>query len=163
MTINYYNATARNYNELHGEEQIQKAQIAKQQINVSEADQLLDVGCGTGISTSVFPCYKTGLDPANELLKQAEFHTINTYAESIPFEDNSFDIVTSFTAVHNFYDYEQGLNEIKRVAKDKVIISVLKKANWFERIENLIRKKFELWRVIDNAQDKIFILSVPQE
>ena len=47
-----YNHIAKSYNELHKEEQIKKLDIIKKNIKI--ISPLLDVGCGTGISTNYF-------------------------------------------------------------------------------------------------------------
>ena len=47
-----YNKIAKSYNELHKEEQIKKLEIIKKNIKI--IPPLLDVGCGTGISTNYF-------------------------------------------------------------------------------------------------------------
>ena len=55
-----YNNIAKSYNELHGEEQIKKLDIIKKNIKI--ISPLLDVGCGTGISTNYFNVESVGVD-----------------------------------------------------------------------------------------------------
>ncbi len=154
--MDYYGQIAESYNELHGEEQIAKARIVLQNLTISPNDSLLDVGCGTGIATELFPCRKTGIDPSAELLKSAKFKVIVGKAESLPFPDNSFDIVISLTAVHNFDNPRKGLEEMKRVSKRDIVISVLKKSSRFADIEKFINELFKITKRVEEVHDVIF-------
>lgn len=129
--INYYDQTARNYNELHGEEQLNKLRIIAEHLKVKKSTKLLDVGCGSGLSAKVFKCNITGIDPSKNLLKQCPFKTVKASAESIPFPDHSFDVVIAVTCVHNFNNIEKGLKEILRVGTGCFVFSLLKRAETF--------------------------------
>ncbi len=154
--MTYYDQIAESYDELHGEEQLAKARIILQNLTISPDDSLLDVGCGTGIATELFPCKKTGIDPSADLLKSAKFKTIVGKAESLPFPDNSFDIVISLTAVHNFDDSRKGLEEMRRVSRRDMVISVLKKSSKFAGIEKCINEIFKVIKNVEEAHDVIF-------
>jgi len=122
----YYDETARNYNELHGEEQKRKARLIIQHREMKEEESLLDVGCGTCIATELFPCRTTGIDPSEKLLEQCRIDTVKGKTESLPFRDESFDIVVSLTAVHNFDNVRKGLEEMRRVARSDIIFFLRK-------------------------------------
>jgi len=154
--MEYYDEISKGYDELHGEEQKKKAKVILDNLEIKPSDKLLDVGCGTGIATELFPCDKTGIDPSKELLKHAKFPVKQAFAEDLPFPDKSFDIVISLTAVHNFKNVKKGLEEMQRVAKRDIIISVLKKSMKFKEIENIIKELFEVKARIDALQDVIF-------
>ena len=156
--MNYYDETATGYNELHGEEQLNKLKIIADEIKVTKNTKLLDVGCGTGLSAKVFDCNITGIDPAEKLLEQAPFKKIKAKAESLPFKDNEFDVVIAVTSIHNFDDIEKGLKEIKRVGKDQFALTVLKKAQNADQIIEKIKNIFPVIQEIDESKDKIFIL-----
>ena len=130
--MNYYDAIAKGYEELYKEEQLKKIAIIKKYLKVKKDDKLLDVGCGTGLTTQPWPCKRYGLDPSKELLKRARDKDKIKYvlgrAESIPFPDNFFDIVISITALQNFSNIKKSLSEIKRVGKKKFVLSFLKKS-----------------------------------
>lgn len=155
----YYDEIASGYNELHGEEQIKKMQIVERILELLKPknEQILDVGCGTGIST---PKGSYGVDPSIELLKQhpgyKEGKAVQASAEKLPFKDKEFDVVICLTAIHNFNDVEKGLKEIKRVGK-RYILSVLKKSNKFEQIKQLITKIFDVKETIEEDKDVIFV------
>ncbi len=153
--INYYDATARNYNELHGEEQLAKLKIIAEHIKVKKSTKLLDVGCGTGLSAKVFRCKITGIDPSEKLLQQCPFKTVNASAESIPFPDHSFDVVIAVTCIHNFNNIEKGLKEIKRVGKDCFVFSLLKKARTFQQTLRLISRLCSVSSSVEQEFDLI--------
>ena len=47
----YYDNISKSYNQLYGEEQKKKLDIIKDCVHVKKSYKLLDVGCGTGISS----------------------------------------------------------------------------------------------------------------
>ena len=103
---------------------------------------------------------KTGIDPSTELLKQCPFTTVLGNAENLPFPDKSFDVTICVSAVHNFDDPKKGLQEIARVTRRQVAISVLKKSKNAAAIERMIREVFDVTDVIDQRNDKILIANV---
>ena len=153
-----YDSISKSYNELYQEEQLKKLEIIKKYIKVKLTDKLLDVGCGTGISTNFFKCKSIGIDPSKNLIKQGTKNLIYGKAEKIQFKDKYFDITISITAIHNFNNYKKGLREIKRVTKPKgkIIITLLKKAKKYQEIKDLIIKEIKP-RIIDSEKDTIFI------
>jgi ubiquinone/menaquinone biosynthesis C-methylase UbiE len=161
--MTYYDEISEGYEELHKEEQEKKIKLVKQHIEINPEDRLLDVGCGTGLTTRPWKCRRFGIDPSERLLEKAkEQDKDGTYvlasAEKIPFEDNSFDIVISITAIQNFEDIEKGLNEIKRVGKNKFVLSFLKKSAKAEEIEKLINSIFHPSMKKEEDKDIIFFI-----
>lgn len=161
--MNYYDHIAQGYDELHGEEQLKKLALIKNKLDeldfkINKNTKLLDVGCGTGISTDFWDCDATGIDPSERLLKQnkkGKSKLIHAKAEKIPFPDNSFDIVISVTAIQNFKDIKKGLDEIKRVGKDMFALSFLKKSEKSGKIKNLIEEKYNIIDIIEEEKDII--------
>ncbi|MDA1197135.1 MAG: methyltransferase domain-containing protein [Nanoarchaeota archaeon] len=162
--MGYYDEISSGYEELHSEEQLSKIALIKDHFQVKENDTLLDVGCGTGLTTEPWNCVRTGVDPAPRLLARARSKHKITYveaaAESLPFEDDAFDVVISITAIQNFSDVSKGLSEIKRVGKNRFVLSFLKKSSQAELIEELIRSLFVVDSLIIEAKDVIFFCSV---
>jgi ubiquinone/menaquinone biosynthesis C-methylase UbiE len=158
--MGYYDDIAEGYDELHGAEQLVKLKLIAKHLNVDKNTKILDVGCGTGLSKKVFNCNITGIDPSEELLKQCSFKTIKAEAESMPFKDNEFDVVIAVTCIHNFKDINQGLREIKRVGKNKFVLTVLKKSDKKEFILNKIKTVFQVQKVLEDEKDLILLSGV---
>lgn len=162
VLMGYYDDISEGYEELHKEEQLKKIKIIKKNLKVDKKDRLLDVGCGTGLTTEPFDCIKYGIDPAPKLLEKARQKDNIEYmlapAENIPYPDGFFDIVISVTAIQNFKDIEKGLNEIKRVGKQRFVLSFLKKSNKRDFIDILIRKIFKVKKVIEEDKDLIYFI-----
>jgi len=102
---------------------------------------ILDLGCGTGISTrQLISIGKIiGCDPDLIMLKAAKRHKTNqlikyivSYADKLPFKDSTFDAVTAFAAFHWFND-KKSVSEIKRVLKPGGLLFLANKtgtASW---------------------------------
>lgn len=99
---------------------------AKKLLGGNPAPRILDVATGTGdlaASMAKIPGAKvTALDLSPEMLVIARkkypgitFH--EGYAEKLPFETASFDIVSAGFGVRNFENLEQGMREFHRVLK----------------------------------------------
>ena len=111
---------------------------------VKDNVRLLDVGCGTGYFTRLLvsgdenvsavgidmeePFIEYAREKAEELGLPAEF--IIGDALALPFEDNTFDIVTSHTFLTSVPDPEKAMSEMKRVVKPGGIISSVTAMNF---------------------------------
>lgn len=157
MGDGYYDSIASGYSELHGAEQLRKAHVILDNIVIESDDRLLDVGCGNASYLSIFPCVKKGIDPSVGLLKQASIPVVEGVAENLPFEDNSFEIVLSLTAIHHFSDIKKALSEIFRVCSRDIIISVLKKCHNFKDIESAI-SEYKPYKRVEDLHDSIFFM-----
>ena len=164
-TSQFYDDIAKGYDELHMAEQLRKmtAVIAALGPDVpKKQEKLLDIGCGTGISTSVWNCDCTGIDPSEELINIAKKkHPGKRFfigrAEELPFPDKSFDIVVCVTSIHNFHDIRKSIEEMKRVCKDRIVITALRKSKKIEEIEKLIIINFKIKRIVMEEKDLIFV------
>jgi ubiquinone/menaquinone biosynthesis C-methylase UbiE len=149
--MNYYDQISEGYDELHKEEQLKKVKIIIKELNIKD-EKVLDIGCGTAFYSNLFKNY-TGIDNSKGMLKQSKAKVILGDAENLPFEDKSFDIVISITAVQNFKDVEKAIKEIKRIAKNKIAISILKKSKKLQ----LLRKLLKDFKEIEQEKDIIFL------
>jgi len=97
-------------------------------------ETLLDIGCGTGAnipSMTDAGLLVTGIDPSPYMLNIARkkikdgvsFH--RGFAESLPFDDNSFNHACMITTLEFVEDTDRALEEACRVAKDSVFIGYL--------------------------------------
>lgn len=153
--MEYYNSISAGYNELYGEEQLNKLSIIKDAIKTRKSTIILDVGCGTGISSG-FGCRVVGIDPSIKLLKQNKNSKVLGIAENLPFKNNSFEHVISVTSIHNFTDVEESISEMKRVGRQYFVFSVLKKSKKFNSIKRLIERSFKIEKTVEQSQDVIF-------
>ena len=169
---NYYDSIASGYDELHGAEQIEKLELIGREINtdpvlkdfIRSNHKLLDVGCGSGISTGFFKAKERfGIDPSPKLVKIAirnypycEFKIASS--ESIPYKDHAFNIILSITAIQNFSDLTKGLLEMKRVAKKDAcfILTFLKKSPKHKDIDEAIRLNFDVIKKVEEKKDMIY-------
>ena len=99
----------------------------------SRTPVILDLGCGTGISTRQLTKSKAsviGCDIDKSMLKIARFSPklnikyVQGYAEKLPFENNKFDSVTTFIAFHWFMN-KKAIRQIKRVLKPNGILCIV--------------------------------------
>jgi tRNA (uracil-5-)-methyltransferase TRM9 len=104
--------------------------------NLSSNSYILDVGCGNGkyLSVRKDDCYIYACDPCEKFVniaknKHPHAEVIVANGLSLPYLDNSFDVVISIAVMHHLdteYKRIQFLKEIKRVLKKdgKALITV---------------------------------------
>ena len=96
-------------------------------------DKILDVGCGKGFLlydfTQAVPGIEVrGLDISSYAIENAKEEVRPFlqagHANSLPFADQSFDLVISITTLHNLYcyDLDSALRELERVGKHKYLV-----------------------------------------
>jgi SAM-dependent methyltransferase len=99
------------------------------------ASSLLDVGCAKGfmlydLCEAIPGITVAGIDVSNYAIENGkpevrEFLSVAS-AKSLPFEDNSFDVVISINTVHNLERDEcaKALQEVERVAREGAFVTV---------------------------------------
>ena len=101
--------------------------------NLKNNSRILDAGCGKGfllleikkklpsIDIVGIDISKHALKEAPEILKNNFF--IHNLKDTLPFNDNEFDLVISINALHNLHipDLKTAITEIERVGKNKFI------------------------------------------
>jgi len=151
-----YKHISKSYNKLHKEEQIKKLNIIKKNLKI--IPPLLDVGCGTGISTNFFKVKSIGVDNCKEMIKGVK-NLQYAQAEKLPFKNNTFNTVISVTAFHNFKNMEKALKEILRVSKNNnICITFLKRSKKLLQFRKLIKKYLKV-KEIKEEKDIIFLPS----
>lgn len=160
--MTYYDDISEGYEELHKEEQLKKIELIKSFFHPKKNDTLLDVGCGTGLTTEPWNCKRYGIDPAKQLIARARQKDKIEYkiapAEEIPYPDAFFDHVVSITAIQNFSDIEKGLKEIKRVGKESFVLTALKKSRKIGEIKRFIHEIFDVKEEIEEEKDLIWVI-----
>lgn len=127
-------------------------------LDINPDDIILDVGCGGGININRMAKQAKmvyGVDYSIESVKlssevnRQEIHdgkvkVLEGNVAKLPFEDNTFDIVTAFETVYFWPDIEKCFGEVKRVLKPGGIFLIGMESNGSD---NLIMKVSE--RLID--------------
>lgn len=98
-----------------------------------DTQTILDIGCGNGVFINrlvdEFPDrFETivGLDPCKEALKYVKTAKVNQNINGLPFESNSFDLVSCLEVLEHLpqRDFKKGLSEIQRVSRKYILVSV---------------------------------------
>jgi SAM-dependent methyltransferase len=84
--------------------------------------KILDVGCGTGANLEMLANFgeSEGVDVSDDALEFCKAKGLKVHkglAEELPFEDESFDVVTALDVVEHLDDDIGGLKEMNRVMK----------------------------------------------
>jgi SAM-dependent methyltransferase len=108
---------------------------------LGDARTVLNVGAGTG---SYEPSDRdvTAVEPSALMRAQrpaGAAHCVAASAESLPFEDQSFDAAMAFSTVHHWQDPIAGLREMRRVARRVVVFT-------FDASDTGWRRRFWLTR-----------------
>ena len=98
----------------------------------NESDKILDIGCGTGfiinLAKNIFSEIH-GVDITIAMLEKIDIENYNitlhnSVAEQLPFEDASFDLVTSYAFIHHVEKYEDVLKDAYRVLNSTGIMYI---------------------------------------
>jgi SAM-dependent methyltransferase len=91
---------------------------------LGSAQSVLNVGAGAG---SYEPADRavTALEPSAEMIRQrpaGAAPAVQGSAGDIPFPDHSFDAVMGVLTIHHWPDQQQGIREMCRVARERVVL-----------------------------------------
>lgn len=117
-------------------------------LGVKPDQQVLDIACGTGqwlLACQEFGARVSGIDISekaieicNENIRSGECYC--SPAESLPFDDDRFDIVSCLGSLEHFIDPHEALKEMIRVAKsDAIFILLVPNADFLTRKLGLYR------------------------
>ena len=136
------------------------AKWAVSHLDIFKSDIILDVGCGGGVNVKRFlkmtenkvygvDYSEVSVERSTNLNKNAiderRCEIVEGSVSDLPFEDNTFDIVTAFESVYFWPDFTNDLKEVRRVLKDRGKIFI---ANEAVRIKDDERQK-EFCKLLD--------------
>jgi phosphatidylethanolamine/phosphatidyl-N-methylethanolamine N-methyltransferase len=139
-----YSDLAQFYDSVFGRAFVDHEHEVIESLQFRPGQRVLEVGVGTGISLDAYPPYVhiVGVDPSADMLAQAVAKTrenswgyvelLNGDAQSLQFEDNSFDWVCSFHVITVVPEPRRMMDEMVRVCKPGgkiVVISHFASAN----------------------------------
>ncbi len=119
------------------------AQWSLGHLDISKDDLILDIGCGGGVNVERFlkmtdnkvfglDYSKLAVERSVELnrlaIDEGRCEIIQGSVSDLPFESDTFDIVTAFETVYFWPDFVDDLKEIHRVLKDDGIIFIANEA-----------------------------------
>lgn len=84
---------------------------------------ILDVGCGSGVYSKIFPSAEyTGVDISEDIIEYARSRGLKVIKcdieDGLPFEDKTFDAALSMDVMEHTYDTLFHLKEIRRILED---------------------------------------------
>lgn len=134
-----YDVPAERYDELYGEEQYEKYEIASSALgkSIQEFNIVADIGCATGLfgeylRSKGFEGLYIGIDMLEDRLKAARqksngsWMLIQADAERLPLRTNSIDLVVCITVIH-LLNVENAVRELVRISRGIIILTLLKK------------------------------------
>jgi ubiquinone/menaquinone biosynthesis C-methylase UbiE len=119
------------------------AQWGVSHLDISKDDVILDIGCGGGVNVERFLQMTEnkvyGLDYSEiavekstklnqDAIDEGRCEVIQGSVSELPFEDNTFDIVTGFETVYFWPDFVNDCKEVRRVLKDDGIMFICNEA-----------------------------------
>jgi ubiquinone/menaquinone biosynthesis C-methylase UbiE len=130
---------------------------------IAPEDRVLDVGCGTGallerLATTHAPSRLAGVDPVSEMLAIAKerlpaaVDLRQGWAEKLPFDSESFDVVMSCNTLHYFRRPIEALREMARVLRPGGLLVI---TDWCD--DYLACRVCDLYlRIFDRAHYKTY-------
>lgn len=119
-----YDTIGRGYAEIRRPEPRFAARI---EAGLGDARTVLNVGAGSG---SYEPAGRdvTAVEPSSLMISQrppGAAPVVQAHAENLPFADDSFDAAMAVLTVHHWRDHAAGLAEMRRIARDRVVVLTL--------------------------------------
>lgn len=124
-------------------------------LDIKPDDIVLDVGCGGGININrmaekakkvygvdySIESVKLSREVNSDLIGQGKVEVLEGDVQSLPFEDNTFDIITAFETVYFWPNIEKSFGEVKRILKTGGTFMMGMESNGSDNIPMKISKK----------------------
>ena len=92
---------------------------------LADSETVINIGAGNG-SYEPEDKYVIAVEPSiimrTQRIANGKIPAINAKADSLPFDDRSFDAAMAMVTVHHWPDIEKGIAEIRRVTKKRIVI-----------------------------------------
>ena len=132
---------------------------------------VLNVGAGTG-SYEPADGFVVAVEPSAEMVRQrprTAARAVRASADHLPFQDQSFDAALALLTIHHWPDRKAGLAEMRRVARDRVVIFTWDPAHagfwlvqdYLPEILEMDRPAFPSMREIERAIGPVQVHAVP--
>lgn len=160
--MDFYNTIANSYNELHGEEQLQKFMFINNIVPIK--GKVLDIGCGDCQLSAIFNTDYKGVEPAKQLVLKSKFkkhfdlkNIQFTKAEDMILKEE-FDIIISVTVAHHFTNPKKVFLKCKKHLKKEgvLIVSILKNSTSYQNLLEILSSLFSV-KIVNQGKDIIFI------
>lgn len=155
MSVEYYDGIAQGYDELYGDEQRAKYSVVRDWFYSLEGSTL-DVGSGTGVISEFFKPTVLS-DFSFGMISFATGERVVCDARFLPFKNKSFDNITCFTVLQDIIEKQLVVDEFKRVARSKLLVTVLKRLKSREELESLF-KGLKILDYREEEKDHCFLL-----
>lgn len=140
-------------------------------LNITPDDTVLDIGCGGGININRMAekAKKVyGIDYSEESVKlsrevnsrqinEGKVEVLEGNVKSLPFKDNTFDIITAFETVYFWPDIEKCFGEVKRVLKPGGIFLIGMETNGSDNLIMRFWQHFIDMTLYDDAEIMEFL------
>lgn len=124
-------------------------------LDIKADDVILDIGCGGGININRMSKHAKkvyGVDYSEESvklsrevnddeIKRGKVEVYKANVKKLPFEDNTFDIITAFETVYFWPNIEKSFGEVKRVLKPGGIFLIGMESNGSDNLPMKISEK----------------------
>ena len=137
------------------EDRAEKLALSKLLKLVRSRESIIDIGGGFGRHAILYaPGFENCViaEPSEKLLKEAQERLSNftnidyvrAFGQSLPFENNKFDVALLIRVIHHIQKPEEVLNEVYRVLKPGgyFIIEVANKIHFLARLRAYLRGNF---------------------
>lgn len=151
-----YDSTADIYNERYGPIQEEKYKIMLEDLEFK--GPVLDLGSGTGLLQKFLKGKLYGIDISFASIKKSSELVVQGDAEQLPYKNNTFNTVLSFTTAQNLDSVENMLKEVSRVLKPKGIAVITILAKFMDKLSNAERY-FQILEIKTCGEDVGLVLA----
>lgn len=150
-----YDKTVDIYNSRYRSVQFEKYSRALKDIDLS--GKILDLGSGTGLLSNFLNQKLISIDISKKMLNKSNSKNVQGDMSELPFKNESFDTVLSFSALMNSPNPQKTIEEVYRIIKPGgiFVVTYLKSFDF----TNDLKLKFKIKESIDCGEDICFVLN----